>query len=71
MKDEPMTEKEVVALMKTSQTSEEWDANCDKVKDSHSGHYPRFWFGAIVLSGLVTRVAARWGGTGEITISQV
>jgi len=62
-----MTKEEVVQLMESSQTAEDWDTNADKVKAACNG-YPSFWFPTIVMSGLVNRVAARWGGSGGIRI---
>ncbi len=63
-----MTETEVVELMESSTTEQEWNANCDKVKKQWNG-YPPFWFSAIVLSGLMRRVSAKFGGTDEIRVS--
>jgi hypothetical protein len=54
-----MTEQEVVALMTSSRSEDEWDANCDEVKRRCDG-YPGFWFGAVILSGLARRVSATW-----------
>lgn len=54
-----MTEQEVVALMKTSKSEEEWNANCDKVKATCGG-YPDFWYSAVIMSGLLTQVKATW-----------
>lgn len=62
-----MNEQEVVALMESSQTEGEWNDNCDKVKAACGG-YPSFWWPAINVSGLVERVAARWGSSGQIHI---
>jgi hypothetical protein len=62
-----MTEKEVVELMSSAKSEEEWDANCDKVKRACGG-YPEFWYQAIILSGLARRVSATWGGTDQIRI---
>lgn len=42
----------VVELMKSSKNQEEWNANCDKVKQANGGQYPGFWYAAIVLSGV-------------------
>jgi len=56
-----MTEQEVVALMESSTTEQEWNTNCDKVKRA-CGDYPAFWYQTIILSGLGDRVAAKWGG---------
>lgn len=58
----------VVKLMESSQTELEWNANCDKVKASHGGDYPSWWFGAIVMSGVLGRTAERWNSTGQIQI---
>lgn len=63
-----MTEQEVVDLMESSQTEQEWNNNATKVKQACGG-YPAFWFKAIVLSGLINRVAQRWGDDGKIKIS--
>lgn len=65
-----MTIDEVTSLMECSQTQEEWDANCAKVKGVYEG-YPSFWFTEIVQSGLARRVAARWGGTDQIQIQTI
>jgi hypothetical protein len=60
----------VTALMESSQTAQEWDANCDKVKAANGG-YPGFWYATIVISGLAKRIAARWAGDAEIHISAI
>lgn len=62
-----MDEQEVVDLMESSQTAEEWDNNCDKVKAACGG-YPVFWWKAIKLSGLMARVTARWGSDDQLHI---
>lgn len=48
---------DVVALMKSSKSESEWNANCDKVKAANNNSYPSFWYAAIILSGVfsVTR----------------
>lgn len=55
-----MTEDEVKALMESSKSESEWNANCDKVKRACGG-YQEFWFPLIVMSGLLARVRASWG----------
>lgn len=50
-----MTQNEVVELMQTSKTEDEWNGNCDKVKKAFGGQYPDFWFSAIILSGVHKR----------------
>lgn len=59
-----------VALMESSQSEAEWNANCDKVK-AHFGGYPNDWFKKIIVSGLLGKIAKRWGSDGEIKIVAV
>lgn len=47
-----MTEDQVVNLMKSSKSEQEWNSNCDKVKKAFGGDYPDFWFKSIILSGV-------------------
>jgi hypothetical protein len=56
-----MNEQEVVSIMQSSRTEDEWNANADKVKADGGGHYPDFWYGAIVLSGVMFRTSAKFG----------
>jgi len=51
---------EVRALMESSRSQAEWDANCDRVKAVHGGEYPDFWFAAVIMSGLLGRVSQTW-----------
>jgi hypothetical protein len=55
-----MSESEVVTLMKSSKSKNEWNSNCSKVKISCGGDYPGFWYGSIIMSGLLTKVAQTW-----------
>lgn len=64
------TEDGVVALMESSQTEQQWNANCDAVKAANKG-YPAFWFASIIQSGLFRRVAPRWGSDGKMKLSSV
>jgi len=61
-----MTEKEVIELMSSSKNEAEWNENCDKVKKACNG-YPSFWYGAIVLSGLMDRTLG--DGASQIKIT--
>jgi hypothetical protein len=63
-----VSEQEVVTLMKSSKSAQEWDANCSKVKAACNG-YPPFWYAAVVLSGLMREVTATFGGDDKIHIS--
>ncbi len=53
------TQHGVIALMESSASESEWNANCDKVKKANSG-YPAFWYALIILSGLFDRVQMKW-----------
>ena len=55
-----MSETEVVTLMMSSRSEEEWDDNCDKVKASHGGRYPGFWWQAIQMSGVAAITQGSW-----------
>ena len=61
------TEEGVVSLMRSSQSEEEWNANCGNVQAANGG-YPPFWYPAIVASGLASEVSAVWRGDAEIHI---
>lgn len=61
-----MTKQEVIDLMKSSNSEEEWGANCDKVKKEF-GAYPHFWYKAIILSGLAAETLAKCGLSDKIT----
>lgn len=49
----------VAALMRTSKTEDEWNANCDAVKSANDG-YPNFWFATVLASGLVGEVTSKF-----------
>jgi hypothetical protein len=57
-----MDEHAVVALMKSSESEEEWNANADTVKAAFGGDYPEFWYKAIVLSGVLATTAMWFQG---------
>ena len=63
-----MSEEEVVALMKSSRSDDEWNANAARVKAAYGGRYPAFWFPAIMLSGVAEETAQTWGGTAALRI---
>jgi hypothetical protein len=54
-----MSESEVVQLISRSKSEAEWNDNCDRVK-KECGGYPSFWYVAIIMSGLLSRVSASW-----------
>lgn len=62
-----MSEQEVVDLMKSSKSEDEWNANCDAVKDACNG-YPSFWYKSIILSDLASQTAKKWRGDMELRV---
>lgn len=62
-----MNQQDVVKLMESSNTKEEWNANCDKVRQACGG-YPNFWYSAIVQSGVAKKTTAKFGMTTDITV---
>lgn len=61
-----MTKQEAIDLMKTSTNNDEWDANCDKVKDAFLG-YPDWWYKEIILSGLMRSTLGNGSDQPELT----
>ena len=62
-----MNEQRVVELMRSSNSEDEWNTNCDKVKKACGG-YPPFWYKAIIQSGVAAETAAKFGMSAEIEI---
>jgi len=60
MKIDLTVQENVVALMQSSSTEDQWNNNVDKVKDANNG-YPSFWYSAIILSGVMRKTAAGFG----------
>ena len=54
-----ITEKEVVELMESSNSEEEWNVNSDKVCESFNG-YPDFWFNKIIQGGVLAKTQKKW-----------
>jgi len=65
-----MNEASVIELMETSQSPEQWDANCDTVKERCNG-YPDFWWASIINSGVADKIMSRWGGSTKLTILKI
>jgi hypothetical protein len=53
------TQESVVELMQSAISESDWNTKADQVKAANNG-YPDFWYSAIVLSGLMGRVSARF-----------
>lgn len=51
-----MRKVEVIELMKSSQSQEEWEANEKKVLEEFDGYYPRYWYEEIIASGLAVSI---------------
>lgn len=62
-----MDKDQVLTLMKSSKTSDEWNANCGKVKAACGG-YPEYWFQEVVMTRLADKVLGQ--GAGDITITR-
>ena len=60
-------ESDVTELMESSQSAQELGDNANRVKSANNG-YPPFWYSAVILSGLLGRVTARWGGDDKIHV---
>ena len=59
-----MTEEQVVALMRSSNSAEEWRSNTNKVKEAYGGDYPEFWHAAMLLppsNSVAMETYAKWG----------
>ena len=54
-----MTEQQVVDLMSSATSEDDWNNKCDQVKKACNG-YPDFWFPLIIVSGLAHRIQATW-----------
>jgi hypothetical protein len=64
-----MNEYEVVSLMQSSNSAEEWTRNIETVKVAFGGNYPPFWFSAILQRGVAKTTLAKFGETDEITVA--
>lgn len=65
-----MTEQQVVELMSSSKSEDEWNKNCDVVKAYHQGQYPAFWYKSIIASGLAREAALRFDVESGIQVKQ-
>lgn len=63
-----MTKEEVLQLMTSSRSLEEWNENCDKVKAA-LGDYPDYWYEEVLQSGLMRKTLDEKAD--QITVSTV
>jgi len=54
-----MTQQQVIDLMNSATSESDWNDKCDQVKDACQG-YPSFWYSSTILSGLASKVQAKW-----------
>jgi hypothetical protein len=64
-----MTKAQVIDLMQSSQTVQDWNKNADTVKAAFNGDYPNWWYEAIIISGVADKTLAKIGVTADIGIS--
>lgn len=63
-----MNQEQVVALMSSATSESDWNAKCAEVKAACGG-WPSFWFPAIMMSGLASRVLRSFGSDADIHVS--
>jgi len=61
-------EDEDLLMLENIQTEEAWGAACKEIKGRDHGRYPFDWYEKVIESGLINRVCARFGETGEVHI---
>lgn len=61
-----MEKQEVIDLMKSSKDKNEWNQNCNTVKNAHNNDYPSWWYSEIILSGLCDKTLGK--GSSELKI---
>lgn len=63
-----MNKEQSLELMKSSKSEKEWNDNCNKVMQAHSGTYPDWWYPEVIQTGLAQQMATTWGGDANIHI---
>lgn len=53
-----LTEAELNEL-KNTKNETEWNALCDKIKAARKGSYPPDWFNKVLLTGVISEIAAK------------
>ncbi len=59
----------VVAHMSESTSRDDWNKRCEEVVAANEGGYPNFWFGTVILSGLVDETLGP--GSSDIKITSI
>lgn len=65
-----LSEEEIQSLKATTSEAE-WNAACKLIKKARGDKYPNDWFAKIIQSGLMDKIAAKWGGSSEIKIERI
>lgn len=63
-----MNEQEVIALLESSKSAQEWNENCDKIKRACGG-YPPYWWLKVIQSGLANKILNKFDESDEIKVS--
>lgn len=50
-----------LASLEASKNETEWNRACDAIKKARNGGYPPDWWPKVKLSGMMDRIAAKWG----------
>jgi hypothetical protein len=62
------TPEEVLAYMKLSTSTVDWNKRCTDVKEAFDGHYPAFWWSTMIQSGEADKILATLGGDTKIRV---
>lgn len=62
---------EELKMLEKCQSEDDWNDACTEVKRPRNGQYPSDWYPKVLASGLMQRVAARFGGSDQIKIIRV
>lgn len=55
-----MTKDEVISLLRTTRSEQQWNDACDKIKQAFGGKYPDWWFLEVLASGLMAEISSTW-----------
>lgn len=61
-------ERDMVQYMSVATSESDWNKRTDDVKRANGG-YPRFWYPAIILSGVAAKTAEKWGGDADLHVT--
>lgn len=55
----PLEKTEVVTLLESAKTADEWNASVVRIIKGYNGRYPHWWIETVIESGLMERVSKR------------